>query len=134
MLSMLFIIGRLGKDPESRTTKAGSATANFSVAHNRKYTNSNGVLVKETTWFNVTAWGKQADAIIKYLSKGSKVAVVGRLIPDAETGGPRLWTGNDGIVRSSFEVNASTVKFLDDAPPSSSSPEPPPLDGEEFPF
>lgn len=60
----------------------------------------------------MTTWGKQAEVCNQYLKKGSKVLVEGRLTPDGATGGPRVWTAQDGTPRASFEVTASTVRFL----------------------
>ena len=84
-----------------------------------------------------------AETCNQYLSKGRQVLVEGQLRPDPATGGPRVWTGNDGTTRASFEVNANTVKFLGGrgeavaAEPGVSLEEPPPgfEEGEEeLPF
>jgi single-strand DNA-binding protein len=53
-----------------------------------------------------------AEVCSQYLQKGRQVLVEGHLRPDPETGGPRIWTGNDGQARASFELTASSVKFL----------------------
>jgi single-strand DNA-binding protein len=112
MYHTIIIVGNLGKDPEMRYTPSGQPVTSFSVATNRQYTGNNGELVKEVIWFRVTAWGKQAEICNQYLKKGSKVLVEGRLTPDKATGGPRVWTKQDGTAGASFEVNASTVRFL----------------------
>ena len=62
--------------------------------------------------FRVTTWGKQAEVCNQYVKKGMKVLVEGRLTPDKATGGPRIWTKQDGSAGSSFEVTAGTVRFL----------------------
>lgn len=108
----IILAGNLGRDPEMRYTPSGSAVTNFSIAVNDDYTNNNGERVKRTIWVRVSAWGKQAETCNQYLKKGSKVLVEGRLIADQATGGPRVWTGQDGSTRSSFEVSAQTVRFL----------------------
>jgi single-strand DNA-binding protein len=95
-----------------RYTPSGQAVTSFSVASNRQYTTGNGEQVKETIWFRVTTWGKQAEVCNQYVKKGMKVLVEGRLTPDKVTGGPRIWQKSDGSSGSSFEVNASTVRFL----------------------
>jgi single-strand DNA-binding protein len=82
------------------------------VATNRQYTTGNGEQVKETIWFRVTTWGKQAEICNQYVKKGMKVLVEGTLSPDKATGGPRIWNKSDGTAAASFEVNASTVRFL----------------------
>ncbi len=112
MYHTVIIVGNLGKDPEMRYTPAGQAVTSFSVATNRQYTAGSGETVKETTWFRVSAWGRQAEICNQYLRRGSKVLVEGRLTPDNKTGGPRVWTGQDGQPRASFEVTAQTVRFL----------------------
>ena len=108
----ILIAGHLGRDPEMRYTPAGQAVTNFNLAANRQYTDSSGQVVKETTWFRVSAWGKTAENCNQYLRKGSLVLVEGRLVCDPETGGPRLYTRQDGSPASSFEVSANTVRFL----------------------
>ncbi len=112
MYHTIIIVGNLGRDPEMRYTPAGQAVTNFSVATSRQYTGSDGNQVKETIWFRVSAWGKQAETCNQYLKKGSKVLVEGRLTPDPSTGGPRLWQRQDGTTNASFEVSANTVRFL----------------------
>jgi single-strand DNA-binding protein len=112
MFHTIIIAGNLGRDPEMRYTPSGQAVTSFSVATNRQYTASNGETVKETIWFRVSVWGKMAEVTNQYLKKGSKVLVEGRLTADPATGGPRMWTGNDGHARASFEVTAQTVRFL----------------------
>lgn len=112
MYQTIILVGNLGRDPEMRYTPSGQAVTNFSVATNRQYTGSDGQLVKETTWFRISTWGKTAENCNQFLKKGSKVLVEGRLIPDAGTGGPRVWNRQDGTPSASFEVNAQTVRFL----------------------
>jgi single-strand DNA-binding protein len=95
-----------------RYTPSGQAVTNFNVATSRQYTGSDGNPVKETIWFRVSTWGKQAEICNQYLKKGSKVLIEGRLKPDQSTGGPRIWTRQDGTSAASYEVNANTVRFL----------------------
>lgn len=108
----LVIVGNLGRDPEMRYTPNGNAVTSINVASNRVYTDGTGQRVKETTWFRVSVWGKQAENVSNYLQKGSMVLVEGELRPDRETGGPRTYTRNDGSVGASYEVRARTVRFL----------------------
>lgn len=112
MFHTLILIGNLGRDPEMRYTPSGQPVTSFSVATNRRYTNANGEQVEETLWFRVTTWGKLAETCNQYLKKGSKVLVEGRLTGDPRTGGPRIWNGQDGQPRASFEITAQTVRFL----------------------
>ena len=115
MYHTLIIVGNVGNDPEMRYTPSGQAVTSFSVATNRQYTTGNGEQVKETIWFRVTTWGKQAEVCNQYVKKGMKVLVEGRLTPDKVTGSPRIWKNESGEARTSFEVNASTVRFLSSA-------------------
>jgi single-strand DNA-binding protein len=108
----IIITGNLGRDPEMRYTPSGQAVTSFSIAVNESYTSANGEKVKKTIWFRVTAWGKQAEICNQYLKKGQQVLVDGRMSADPNTGGPKIWTKQDGTAGSSFEVTASTVRFL----------------------
>lgn len=74
------LIGNLGKNPEIKTTDSGKKLVKISIATNEMYTNSKGEKVKETQWHNLVAWGKMADVAEKYLSKGSEIAIEGKLI------------------------------------------------------
>ncbi|MBN1230412.1 MAG: single-stranded DNA-binding protein [Anaerolineales bacterium] len=112
MYQNLTIVGNLGRDPELRFLPSGQAVTTLNVATNNTYVNSNGERVKETTWFRVSVWGSQAENCNKYLQRGSKVMIEGRLKPDPSTGSPRIWTRQDGTSGTSFEVTASRVIFL----------------------
>jgi single-strand DNA-binding protein len=111
MYHTLIIAGNVGGDPSMRYTPSGQAVTSFSVASTRQYT-KDGAQVKETIWFRVSTWGKDAENCNQYLRKGSKVLIEGRLTPDKETGGPRVWTGKNDQPSASFEVTANTVRFL----------------------
>ena len=108
----IIIIGNLGREPEMRYTPSGQAVTSFSVAVNETYTNANGEKVKKTIWFRVTTWGKQAETCNQYLKKGQQVLVDGRMNADPATGGPKIFTRQDGTAGSSFEITAQTVRFL----------------------
>lgn len=113
MYHKIIIAGNIGKDPDMRYAHNGQPVTSFNVATNRNYTDANGQQIKETVWFKVNVWGKQAESTHNYLKKGSKVLVEGRLIAD-ETGNPRIYKRSDGSSGASFEVSASTVRFLSD--------------------
>ena len=113
MLSHEIIIrGNLGRDPESRYLPSGELVVSMNVASNRTYTARDGSQVKETTWFRVSTFGKQAEACAKYLAKGSEVLIQGRLNSDKTTGGPKVFTRQDGTPGSSYEIVAQDVTFL----------------------
>ena len=112
MYNKITIVGNVGRDPEMRYTPSGAAVTSFSVATSNQYTNQQGEKVKETTWFRVTTWGKQAEICNQYVKKGMTVLVDGSITPDKTTGNPRVYQKQDGTYAASFEVNAVTVRFL----------------------
>lgn len=105
MINKVILIGNLGKDPEVRYTADGTAVATFSLATSEKWTDRNNGEKKEATeWHRVVAWKGLAENCGKYLSKGSKVYVEGKL----QT---RSWE-KDGITRYATEIVAGTIRFL----------------------
>lgn len=103
------LAGNLGKDVEVRYTTGGTAVANFRIATNENFTDSQGERRSRTEWHNVVVWGKQAEACRKYLKKGSKVLVAGRL----QT---REWEDKAQVKHNTTEVVAADVVFLDRGP------------------
>jgi len=101
----IIIVGHLGKDPEIRYMTDGTAVCNFSVATTEKRKDRSGEMQENTLWFRVNVWGKQADAVNQYLSKGRQVYVEGRL-------SQQEYTDKDGNRRTSLEVRATDVQFL----------------------
>lgn len=112
MYQKVTIVGNLGSDPEMRYTPSGQAVTNFSVATNRRWTNSDGQMQEETVWFRVSTWGKLAEVCNQYLAKGRQVFIEGRLTADRESGGPKVWQDQSGNWRASYELTALEVKFL----------------------
>jgi single-strand DNA-binding protein len=104
----IIIVGNLGRDPELRYTPQGTAVCNFSVATNERRRDKAGEQQDVTTWFRVNAWGRQAENVSKYLAKGRRVYVEGRLHVEE-------WNDRDGKSRYTLEVNASDIQFLDSA-------------------
>lgn len=111
MYHTIIIVGNVGKDAEMRYTPSGQAVASFTVATNRTY-KTHEEQVKETCWFRVTTWGKQAEVMNEYVKKGMTVLVEGILSPDKSTGGPKVFKKQDGTSGATYEVTASTVRFL----------------------
>jgi single-strand DNA-binding protein len=72
-------MGHLGQAPELRTTTTGKKVANFSLATNDSYIDTNGEKVSETMWHNLVAWEKQADIAEKYLEKGKEICIEGKI-------------------------------------------------------
>jgi len=120
------LIGRLGADPEARRTPEGRLVANFRVAVNRRWKNTQGELQEATEWVEVAAWGPLAELCHRYLTKGRRVWVRGR--PEA-----RAWIGKDGEAHAALRVTAREVQFLD-GPRGNVNPATPAEAEEEMPF
>jgi single-strand DNA-binding protein len=101
------LIGNLGNNPEIRTTDGGKKMARFSVATSEIYRNAKGEKVTETQWHNLIAWGKVADIAEQFLSKGSEVAIEGKLIN-------RNYVDKDGKKRYITEILVNEVLMLGD--------------------
>ena len=99
----VFIIGRATKDVELKATQGGSHVASMSIANNRSWT-QNGEKKEQVSFFNCTAWGKLAETISKYVHKGDRIAVEGRLQQ-------RTWE-KEGQKHSAVEVVIDNVQFL----------------------
>lgn len=102
MLNHIDIMGRLTRDPEYRTTGSGISVANFSVAVERDFKSDGGE--KETDFIDCVAWRQTAEFVTKYMTKGSMVAVSGRLQV-------RSWMDKDGNKRRTAEIVADSVYF-----------------------
>ncbi len=99
-MNKLIIIDNLTRDPETRTTTNGHTVCTFTVAVNRR-----GSSEQEADFFRVSAWGKLGENCQRYLAKGRKVAVEGRVMANA-------YSGQDGSPMASLEVTAGEVEFL----------------------
>jgi single-strand DNA-binding protein len=109
MLNKIMLIGNLGKDPELQLTAEGTPFTRFSLAVNRSYTSSGGEKVEETEWFNIVVWRQLAEICERYLHKGSKVYLEGRL-------SQRKYTDREGVQRTSIEVIANEMEMLSPKP------------------
>ena len=125
-LNKIILIGNVGSDPEMRYIPDGKPVTSFRMATNRRYTTSAGESKEETDWFRITAWGKQAESCNQFLSKGRSVYVEGRIHA-------RNWQGQDGQMRTSLEVTANRVIFLD-RQAAASLPEEGDIEPENLPF
>lgn len=106
-LNKVMLIGNLTKDPELRYTPNGTAVTNLRLAVNRKFKDSKGELKEDTCFITITAWDKQAEICNQYLKKGRGVFVEGILQS-------RSWETNDGQKRSTIDVRAERIQFLND--------------------
>ncbi len=149
MFQRVTLIGRVGQDPQMRYTPDGTPVTNFSLATtqvlgkeqrpecpNGWKESFNGKNWELTTWWRVTCWRQLAEVVNTYLTKGRQVFVEGEVSGEASNGtqNPRVWTGNDGVARASYEITARTVKFLGAREEGAGGPpmgEPPPEGYEE---
>ena len=154
MFHRVTIIGFVGQDPAMRYCDDGTPVTNFSVATRQVVSKErvsacpqgwkeslNGKNWELTTWLRVTCWRKLAEAVNQFVARGSQVYVEGELKGEASDGSqnPRIWVGNDGEHRASYEITARTVKFLGPREGNGGPPvgEPPPEgyeDSDSLPF
>ncbi|REG89164.1 single-stranded DNA-binding protein [Winogradskyella sediminis] len=99
------LIGNLGQDPEITNFESGKILAKFSIATNDSYKNAQGEKITDTQWHNVVAWGKTAQIIEKFVTKGKEVAIEGKLTS-------RSWEDKDGIKRYITEVVCNELLML----------------------
>ena len=104
-VNKVILVGRLGRDPETRYTGGGQAVANFSIATDETYKDRNGERQKRTEWHKIVVWGKQAEIAQQYLKKGSLLFVEGRIQS-------REWQDKEGQKRTSFEIVANNFRML----------------------
>ncbi len=103
------LIGNLTRDPETRTTPNGQTVSSFGVATSSTWKDASGQKQERVEFHNIVAWGKLADICQKFLGKGRKVFVEGRL----QT---REWQGTDGVKKNRTEIVADNMIMLDKAP------------------
>ena len=125
MYQKVILVGHLGRDPEMRYMSDGTPVTSFSIATSEKWTGKDGQQQERTTWWRISAWRRQAETCNQYLRKGSLVLVEGTITPDPETGGPKVYTRNDGTSGASYEVRAFAVKFLGGRGDATAGPEMP---------
>jgi single-strand DNA-binding protein len=104
-VNKVILVGRLGRDPETRYTGGGQAVANFSVATDETYKDKAGERQKRTERHKIVVWGKQAEIAQQYLKKGSLIFVEGRIQS-------REWQDKEGQKRTSFEIVATNFRML----------------------
>ena len=124
-LNRVQLIGRLGKDPETRFTPKGSKVCSFSMAVDRHWRGADGESKEATDWFNVEAWGRLGEVCQEYLGKGRLVYVEGRLQTDQYE--------KDGEKRYFTKVVAQQMQMLE-RKAGEEEPAPPAAEDEEFPF
>ena len=105
MLNKVILIGRLGRDPETRYMPNGDAVCNFSIATDESWKDKNGQRQTRTEWHAITLYRKLAEIAAQYLQKGSLVYLEGKIQS-------RKYTGKDGIERTAYEIVCSEMKML----------------------
>ena len=103
MLNHVYIMGRLARDPELRTTTSGKSVVSFTIATDRNRKDANGQ--NQTDWIRMTAWEKTAEFICKYFQKGSMIAIDGRLQS-------KTYQDKNGNNRTDMEVVVEEVNFV----------------------
>lgn len=104
-LNRVVLVGNLTRDPELRYLPSGTPVCNLGIAVNSRRKDADGQWIDEANFFDIAAFGKQAENCSQFLAKGSQVAVDGRLRS-------RSWETNEGQKRSKVEVVAESVQFL----------------------
>jgi single-strand DNA-binding protein len=104
-VNKVILVGRLGKDPETRYTSSGQAVCNFSLATDETYRDRAGERQKRTEWHRIVVWGKQAEIAQQYLRKGSLIYLEGRI----QT---RQWDDREGQKRTTVEIVANSFRML----------------------
>ncbi len=105
-MNKVVLVGRLGQDPEQRATPSGTAVVNFSVATNETRKDQSGQYVDSTEWHRCVSFGKQAEFIGRYFTKGRLVYIDGRLRT-------RKWQDNNNATHYTTEVMCDTAMLLD---------------------
>ena len=108
-LNRIQLIGRLGKDPETRFTPTGKKVAQFSVAVSNRWKSKEGEAKEYTDWFNIEAWGRLGEVCQQYLHKGSLVFLEGRLRTDR-------YEDKDGETKYFTKVVVLSMQMLDKKP------------------
>ena len=128
-VNKVILVGRLGRDPETRYMPNGDAITNFSLATDEQWRDRNGERQTRTEWHNVSLYGKLGEIANQYLRKGSQVFIEGKIQS-------RKYTDKDGIERMAYNIIGNEMKMLGNrndgsdsgnnnaAPPTSSNPPP----------
>jgi single-strand DNA-binding protein len=104
-VNKVILVGRLGRDPETRYTGGGQAVCNFSMATDESFKSKTGERQKRTEWHKIVVWGKQAEIAQQYLKKGSQIFLEGRIQS-------REWMDKENQKRTSYEIVATNFRML----------------------
>jgi single-strand DNA-binding protein len=120
-VNKVILVGRLGRDPETRFTASGQPVCNFTLATDEVYRDRAGERQRRTEWHRIVLWGRLAEIAQQHLKRGTMVYLEGRL----QT---RQWDDRSGNKRTTVEIVASTLRILSprgEAAPAEAEPEPP---------
>lgn len=106
MLNLVTLVGNITRDIEVKYTPSGTAVANIGLAVNDSHKGKDGEIKKEVCFITIVVWGKRAENCAQQLKKGSPIFITGRLQS-------RSWETTDGQKRSTIEVVADNIQFLD---------------------
>ena len=129
----VLMMGNLTRDPELKRTSSDMAVAQIGMAVNRRYKDKAGEMREETTFVDCEAWGRTAETMTKYLSKGKPVFIEGRLKLDQ-------WQDKDGNNRSKLKIVIENFQFIDSrgnqtsSPPTGGATVPPTPADDDIPF
>ncbi len=104
-VNKVILVGRLGRDPETRYTSGGQAVCNFTLATDETFKDRSGERQKRTEWHRIVLWGKLAEIAQQYLKKGTMVYIEGRIQS-------RQWDDRDGNKRTTFEIVGNVMRML----------------------
>src|ERR1700692_4793434 len=104
-VNKVILVGRLGRDPETRYTGGGQAVCNFSLATDESFKSKSGERQKRTEWHKIVVWGKQAEIAQQYLKKGAQIYLEGRIQS-------REWMDKENQKRTSYEIVATNFRML----------------------
>lgn len=106
MFNKIILVGNLTRDVDKKLTRSGLTILNNAIAATRKYKAQNGSQKEETLFIDLTFFGRTAEVVQKYLHKGSKVLIEGRLKLDQ-------WTDQNGQKKSKHSINVETMQIMD---------------------
>lgn len=102
-MNQIILIGRVGKEPEIRSTQNGTAVMGFSMATSARYKKADGTDAEQTIWHSITVFGKPVEWLRDQVTKGCEVFVLGEYVS-------RSWDDKDGVKQTRYEVKAREVR------------------------
>jgi len=127
-VNKVILLGRLGSDPELKYSKSNKAFAKVSLATSEKWKDQNGQYQESTEWHRLVFWGKLAETVEKYLRKGSRIYLEGRLKTNK-------WDTTEGEKRETTEISVMSIDFLDPKPSAEGQTQHPAQDAaDDLPF